>query len=122
MRMTMRVVTAVEATPKKRKFNLVKSRLPALILVIVLIYIAICLGSQVTRLWAMHTALDEVEGRVVELREKNEALWDRLTVLESEGYVEDTARERLGLVRPGETRIITVPADEGGLIDTTITD
>lgn len=112
----------MEATPKKRKFNLVKSRLPALILVIVLIYIAICLGSQVTRLWAMHTALDEVEGRVVELREKNEALWDRLTVLESEGYVEDTARERLGLVRPGETRIITVPADEGGLIDTTITD
>lgn len=112
----------MRAKPTKRRFNLVKSRLPALILIIVLVYIAICLGSQVTRLWAMHTSLDEVEVQVTELREKNEALWDRLTVLESEGYVEDVARERLGLVRPGETRIITVPAEDAVPIDTTIQD
>lgn len=118
----MRVVTAVRATPKRRRFNLVKSRLPALILILVVVYIAVCLGTQVTRLWAMQASLDEVEGQVTELREKNEALWNRLTVLESDGYVEDAARERLGLVRPGETRIITVPADEGAPLDTSVTD
>lgn len=112
----------MQAAPKKRKFNLMKSRLPILILTIVLLYIAICLGSQVTRLWAMQTSLDEVENQVFELREKNEVLWDRLTVLESEGYIEDAARERLGLVKPGETRIVTVPAYDGEPVDTSITD
>ncbi len=116
----MRVVTAMKAAPKKRRFNLMKSRLPILILTIVLLYISICLGSQVTRLWAMQASLDEVESQVIKLKEKNEELWDRLTVLESEGYIEDAARERLGLIKPGETRIVTVY--EGANIDTSITD
>jgi len=112
----------VEAA-KRRRFNLMRSRLPYLFLAVLLVYIAICFAAQLNRLWAMQASLQEVEQQVIQVRDKNSALWDRLTVLESEGYIEDAAREHLGLIKPGETRIITViPEREEPEIDRSIKD
>jgi cell division protein FtsB len=100
-----------------------RSRLPYFFLAVLLIYIAICFAGQINRLWTMQASLQEVEQQVIYVREKNSVLWDRLTVLESEGYIEDAARERLGLIKPGETRIVTVfPERDEPAIDTSITD
>lgn len=108
---------------KRRRFNLMRSRLPYFFLAVLLIYIAICFAGQINRLWTMQASLQEVEQQVIYVREKNSVLWDRLTVLESEGYIEDAARERLGLIKPGETRIVIVfPERDEPAIDTSITD
>jgi cell division protein FtsB len=93
-------------------------------MIILLLYFAVLLGFQLNKLWTMQESIMKMEEQVVELRQKNEYLWGRLATLESEGYIEETARERLGLIRPGETRIVPVlPGDEGyGFIDRSIKD
>lgn len=101
------------ALPRRRRFNLVKSRLPVLLIIILLLYFAISLGFQLNKLWAMQQSIAEMQERVVDLRQENEYLWNRLTILESEGYIEETARERLNLIKPGETRIVPVPTEDG---------
>lgn len=87
------------------------------LLVVLLTYFSVSLGFQLNKLWAMQHSIMEMNDRVVQLRDQNEYLWERLTILESEGYVEETARERLGLIRPGEVRVVPVlPEDSGGRI------
>jgi len=41
-------------------------------------------------------------------QDKNQALQDRLEYVESDGYVEEAARESLGLVKPGEVPVVVV--------------
>lgn len=121
----MRKVNTVQAmVSKKRKFNLVKSRLPVLLIIILLVYFAVSLSFQLNKLWAIKESITGMEKQVVELRQQNEHLWERLTILESDGYIEETARERLGLIRPGEIRIVPVLPDDGGYgpIDRSIKD
>lgn len=94
--------------PRKR-FNPTRSRLPLLFLAILLVYLGFSLVSQMNRLWAMQQSVVEMQARVEDLQSKNEGLWERLRVLQSDAYIEQTARERLGLVKPGETRVVPVP-------------
>lgn len=52
----------------------------------------------------------EVEARVAELKEANAGLTGRLNRLSDVAYMEKLAREQLGVVRPGETSFVVVPA------------
>ncbi|MDI6710698.1 MAG: septum formation initiator family protein [Thermoanaerobacterales bacterium] len=100
--------TAGTARPRKR-FNPTRSRLPLLFLAILLFYLGFSLVFQMNRLWAMQESVAEMQARVEELQTKNQGLWERLHVLQSDGYIEQVARERLGLVKPGETRVVPLP-------------
>ncbi len=93
---------------KRRRFNFFKSKLPFIVMVVILLYIGVSLGFQLSKLWAMQSSIEEMEDQVVEMQGENAHLWERLEVLESEGYVEETARDRLGLIKPGEKKVVPV--------------
>jgi len=68
--------------------------------------------SNLKQLGSVRENLDEMQAEIQVLRAKNAGLYEKLEQLESDDYVEQIAREKLGLVMPGETRIVTVPPAE----------
>jgi len=54
--------------------------------------------------------LDWLRGQVAIEVETNEALQERLEDVSSDSYVEKIARERLKMVKPGETAVVVIPA------------
>ena len=60
--------------------------------------------------FAQREQVAEVEAKVAALQERNDALTGRLNRLSDIAYMEKLAREQLGLVRPGETSYVIVPA------------
>lgn len=97
-----------EISKPRKKFSPTRSRLPLLLLGILLIYFTVSFVMQTSRLWTLQHSVAQMQSRVEDLQKKNDGLWQRVQTLESDGYIEQTARERLGLVKPGETRVIPV--------------
>ncbi|HYN98919.1 MAG TPA: septum formation initiator family protein [Actinomycetota bacterium] len=60
--------------------------------------------------FAQREQVAEIEAKVGALQERNDALTGRLNRLSDIAYMEKLAREQLGLVRPGETSYVIVPA------------
>lgn len=54
--------------------------------------------------------VSEVQAKVDALEERNSQLAGRLNRLSDVSYMEKLAREQLGVVRPGETSYVIVPA------------
>lgn len=94
---------------KRVSFNPSKSKLPVLVIVFLLGYLAISFGSQFSRLSNMQRDVGNIQLQVQELRDKNTSLQDELRMIQSDAYIEKTAREKMGLVMPGETRVVAVP-------------
>lgn len=96
-------------TERRRAFNLSKSKLPTLVVLLLLGYLAVSFGSQFSRLYILQNDVKDIQQQVQELKEKNAALREELRMVQSDAYIEKTAREKLGLVKPGETRVVPVP-------------
>ncbi|MDD4170214.1 MAG: septum formation initiator family protein [Eubacteriales bacterium] len=94
---------------KKKTFNFSRSKLPALFLMLLLAYLAFSLTSQFSSLGAMQRDIQNIKQEVTTLKEKNKDLHIELQQFQNDAYVEKEAREKLGLVKPGETRIVSVP-------------
>ena len=60
--------------------------------------------------FAQREQVAEVQAKVSALQERNEELTSRLNRLSDIAYMEKLAREQLGVVRPGETSYVVVPA------------
>jgi len=97
---------------RRRNFNLSRSKLPVIIIALLMLYISITLGSRFDQLYAMQRNLDAMQTEIKDLHNKNTGLYEQLESMESNDYIEQVAREKLGLVKPGEARIVTVPASE----------
>lgn len=93
---------------RRRIFRFSRSKLPALVLIVLLVYLVITFSLQFNKLFAMQRELRQVQKQMVELQVKNVQLRDQLKLVQSDLYIEQVAREKLGLVKPGESRIITV--------------
>lgn len=96
-------------TEPQRSFKFSKSRLPGLVAVLILSYLAISLGSQFSKLSIMQQDVQRIQQEIEQMKEKNDALRSELQLVQSDAYLERTAREKLGLVKPGETRVVAVP-------------
>lgn len=96
-------------TRRRRAFSLSRSRLPVVVAVLLVGYLALSLGSQFNRLSTMQKDIVGIEQEVQELKQRNTTLREELRLVQSEAFVEKTAREKLGLVKPGETRVVPVP-------------
>jgi len=94
---------------RQKTFSLSRSKLPALVVMLLLGYLAFSFGSQFSSLSSMQRDVRNIEQQVQELKQKNAALHDELQQVQSDSFVEKTAREKLGLVKPGETRVVPVP-------------
>lgn len=96
---------------RARRFHFNRRRLPALLLVAVLCYLLAIIWMQFRHLDAMQRDLDRLQEQIAELKAKNAELKRQLSLVQSDAYIEQVARERLGLVKPGEARV--VPLKEG---------
>jgi len=98
---------------RRRSFKLTRSKLPVIIVTLLMLYISFSLGSRFDQLYAMQRNLDAMQTEIKDLRNKNAGLYEQLERLQSNDYIEQVAREKLGLVKPGEARIVTVPSGTG---------
>jgi cell division protein DivIC len=115
--------TAEEAPairPERRKsFNLAKSKLPNLVFVLLLCYLAVACTSQFSKLYNMERDVVSIREEVEYLKQRNADLRQELQTVQSDAYIEKTAREKLGLIKQGETRVLTVaPGTELPVLET----
>lgn len=92
----------------RKVFKWSQSKLPAIFIALLLLYVVFAFGSQFNRLYTMQQDIRHMQAEVKELRERNADLREQVKMLQSDAYVESIARERLGLVKPGESRILPV--------------
>jgi len=92
----------------KKSFNLSRSRIPILIGVFLLAYMAFSFYSQFNKLANMHNDVSSIQQQMKDLQQKNASLREELRMVQSDAYIEKTAREKIGLIKPGETRVIPV--------------
>lgn len=102
-----------QAQPRKRararkSFSISRSRLPAVVLSLLLVYLVISFCTQFSKLSVMQRDVQNIQLQVQEMQQKNAALRDELRLAQSDAYIEKVAREKIGLVKQGETRIVTV--------------
>jgi cell division protein FtsB len=106
-------VSSRKFLPKhKKNFRFPVSRLSSLILILLLIYLVVSFTLQFKKLYAMQNEMKEVQKKVVELQDKNDQMRKQLKLVQSDQYIEQMAREKLGLVKSGESRIITAQPDK----------
>jgi cell division protein FtsB len=100
---------AEKTVRRKKVFSLSKSKLPLLAVILLLSYLAVLCGSQFGKLSVMKQDVQVIQQQVQELKVKNSALQEELRAVQSNDFIEKTAREELGLIMPGETRVVPVP-------------
>ncbi|MFZ5595714.1 MAG: FtsB family cell division protein [Bacillota bacterium] len=84
------------------------SRLLTVIAVFLLLYLLVSFVAHFNRLYALQSDISQIEQEVNDLKAKNEDLRKELKQVQSDAYVEQVAREKLGLVKSGETMIVPV--------------
>ena len=108
--------TQVERVVKRRRtFSLSHSKLPFLVISLLLVYLAVIFSSQFSSIASMKREVVNIEQELTEMKQRNEILQSELRNIRSDAYIEKTAREQLGLVKTGETRVIVVPAVADGI-------
>lgn len=93
---------------RRRVFRPDRSKLPLVIVALLLVYISFSLVARFDQLHDMQNDLDAIQKEIAEMRDKNQGLQKQIERLQSDAYVEQVAREKLGLVKPGEARIVPV--------------
>lgn len=103
-----KVAPASKGERPKKSFNLSRSRIPVLIFLFLLVYMAFSFFSQFNKLANMRNDVSNIQQQMQELQQKNASLREELRMVQSDAYIEKTAREKIGLIKPGETRVIPV--------------
>jgi cell division protein FtsB len=71
-------------------------------------------GQSLAKVWTMKQEVEALERELVALRGETEALGGQIDRLRTDpDYVEQLARESLGMVKPGE-RVFKLPRTPGG--------
>lgn len=103
-----------EPRVKKRVKRRLQLKLPLLVMLLVIVYMAFSLVGEMKKLEAMKQNVQQIEQQMEQLQSKNAELHKTLDMLQSNDYVEQAARESLGLVKPGESLIIPVEKQTEG--------
>lgn len=77
-------------------------------------YLFFSLGNQFNKLDSMQTSVDSLQSQIEELKTRNTALKQEIKQIKSDSYIEQVAREQLGLVKPGESLVIQTQPTQGG--------
>lgn len=86
---------------KKRGFNLKK-----VLFIITVVYCCFILITQQIRINKIKKETVSYQSELKLLQVKNQKLQDEVRMSKSEMYIEKLAREKLGLIKPGETPVI----------------
>lgn len=101
----------MKARGRKRRLK-IKNMKRFLIFAALLGFFLFSLAGNVVKAYQLHKEMLEVERQVQDLTEKNKELREKIKMLQSDEYVEKMAREKLGLVKPGEKVIIRAQKGE----------
>lgn len=104
----------------QRKPSRPGARLLLIICIIFLGYLTFSVGSQINQLHLMKNNLNNIQAQVEELKHKNASLREELKRIKSDSYVEEVAREQLGLVKPGETLVVPTQTTYDGAVQKVI--
>lgn len=74
------------------------------------IYFLVSTSRNLWRLWQARDLTTQAQQQVDQLQAENQQLQDRLKEVQTDEYVERQAREKLNLVKPGET-IVIIPKE-----------
>lgn len=78
-----------------------------LVLAVVFVgYIFFSLGNEFNKLHNMQTNMESLQSQITELKTRNTALRQEIKQIKSDSYIEQVAREQLGLVKPGENLVV----------------
>ncbi len=95
---------------KRRKFRL---RLSSLILIVLVAWLGHTFGKGFIKHYRLRQEIAKLTYEIQAFERRNEKIREEIELHSSEEYIEQVAREELGLVKPGETRyIISEPLDE----------
>ncbi|NLZ54504.1 MAG: septum formation initiator family protein [Thermoanaerobacteraceae bacterium] len=86
--------------------NTRKSPLKLILSVVLIVLLLIPIAPQVKNIWDLHKQIESLEKQKAELIATQEELKQELQQASSMATVEKIAREQLGMVKPGESRII----------------
>lgn len=76
-----------------------------------IIFIIVCLvtlGPQVWRLWQLHQEIKTLEAQAAALKKQQQEYKSQIKGLQSYAVIEKLARERLGMIKPGEKILVEV--------------
>lgn len=77
-----------------------------MIIITVSVFLIFSLGSSVFDLWSRRDVLTVRQEKLTELEKEHKQLEKKLAEVETPGFIEQEARERLGMSKPGETVVI----------------
>ena len=93
--------------PKKRRLNVGK-----VVLMLFVLYTVIILGSQQLRLYRFEKSIRDVNSSIEQAEIAQDNLRQQIDLMNTDDYVEMIAREKLGLIKPGEIPYIAVPSED----------
>ncbi len=111
------IKVASQSKPGKQKKVKFKLKGPSVILLILLGFIFYSFGGQMVEMYNVRHEIQKIQEQMDELRIKNADLRKQIEQLNSDAYIEREAREKLGLVKPGEKIILEAkPGAKGSSI------
>ena len=97
--------------PRQKKDFLLNPVIVTIIIIIALIA-AFNFYQNMVRLSQIENEIDEIEAQIARAEAENEELKEKIDNSSSYEYIEEVAREKLGLVKPGEKMFIPVEKEE----------
>jgi len=97
--------------PRQKKDFLLNPVVVTIVVVIALIA-AFNFYQNITRMNQLENQIEKIEAEIAEAEAENQRLKEQLENSSSHEYIEEVAREKLGLVKPGEKMFIPVEEDE----------
>ncbi len=84
------------------------SRLKLLLAGILVVFLMLPIAPRVKMLWDLNQRIERLENQKAELEKNRQELETELKQANSPAMVEKIAREQLGMVKKGETRVVEV--------------
>lgn len=101
-----KVIEPIKNWKRRKVFNLSRSKLPIVIITLLMLYVCFSLGLRFDQLYAMQRDVESIQTEIKDLKIKNDGLQKQLKIMQSDVAVEQVAREKLGLVKKGEAKIV----------------
>jgi len=108
MRLPMKEAAPVAAHKEVRKKGL---SIPWVFAGVLFVAVAVAFVFRQAEVMAVQRTLAEMQAQIDHYRSLNASLAEQVAALQSDEYIEKAAREKLGLVKPGEVQYMVIGYD-----------
>lgn len=97
--------------PKKNFLTRLISKTPTYLFIVVLVFLGVSLLRNISNVKSVNDRIEEKEKEVARVEKEQEDLQKRLEFTQSQEYMEEQLRNKLGLAKEGETVVIMPPPE-----------